>query len=533
MCLISRILLISVQGYKSYPISEEPGIGYISSYLISKGYDVKSCVFYKNNIDIEVILKYSPQIIGIPVYIDTIEYCYRLCNIIKSNFPNILICLGSYEATYNYKRIMKELPSADYIIRGEGEMPFYRLILTLNRASNLSLVNGLVYRENGKIIANSLSPTFIDMENSPPLDRSILLQYKLKEACMSTTRGCRRNCSFCSSKSFWKRWRGRSYLKVVDEIDDLYNNYNIRHFLFLDNSYEDSCDNNNNRILRIANELLKRNLKLVYNVNFRAEFFKNVDLNTFYTLTRSGLYGVFIGIEAGNEEDLRKYNKTATVGDNSFALSYCRDNNIYYEVGFININPYSTVEKLRQNANFIFQNNLGGDLKCILSRYKLIPQTTLYKKVKNDGLLIDNCGDVDYRAVDDRIAMLNESFDKHIKNLNPNLLYELQFWNRIFASNVAALKSYAQLIQDNTLMHATTNIQKELNDILQKINSYHKEWYDRLLLYAENRMFDECKIFSMKRITVTKYIAYFEKLNKLRSNISKLIAGKYDKYFSI
>ena len=87
-------------------------------------------------------------------------------------------------------------------------------------------------------------------------------------------------------------------------------------------------------------------------------------------LVRSGVYSVFIGIEAGNEADLKLYRKTATLTENALALRACKENEIFAETGFICINPYSTLDTLRQNVDFIHVTQLGADFKCFTNKFK-------------------------------------------------------------------------------------------------------------------------------------------------------------------
>lgn len=62
-------------------------------------------------------------------------------------------------------------------------------------------------------------------------------EFQFTTAIMSTSRGCTRNCSFCSSPDFWRQrkvcWRGRSPENIADEIELIVEKYNIHNFVLL------------------------------------------------------------------------------------------------------------------------------------------------------------------------------------------------------------------------------------------------------------------------------------------------------------
>ena len=93
-----------------------------------------------------------------------------------------------------------ENPWADYILCGEGEYSFYRLLEVLRESgegNRLATVPGLVYRDGGKIYVN---PQMEPMNfNSIPFLYSMVECETDKVIYYESSRGCPFRCSYCLS----------------------------------------------------------------------------------------------------------------------------------------------------------------------------------------------------------------------------------------------------------------------------------------------------------------------------------------------
>ena len=85
-------------------------------------------------------------------YIWNIEQIKAIASDLKKARPEIKICLGGPEVSFDAHIFAIENPWVDFILCGEGEYPFYRFVQVLNEPSKpFNQVPGLVYREDGKI----------------------------------------------------------------------------------------------------------------------------------------------------------------------------------------------------------------------------------------------------------------------------------------------------------------------------------------------------------------------------------------------
>ncbi len=80
-------------------------------------------------------------------------------------------------------------------------------------------------------------------------------------------RGCPFTCSFCSQWKFWRDYRVRDPKKVVDEIQTLYERYQVRFFILAD----EEPTINRKKFIEFCEELIDRGLneKVTWGINTR------------------------------------------------------------------------------------------------------------------------------------------------------------------------------------------------------------------------------------------------------------------------
>lgn len=135
------------------------------------------------------------DIVCFSCYIWNISQTLEVCKRIKSISPNTKILLGGPEVSYEYDDVIAQ-DCVDYIIVGEGEIPFEKFVEHYPTIEN---VPNLVYKKDGKIIFNKENVTF-DIQN---LKGRNPYQYDdpstlINRVCyIETSRGCPYKCEFC------------------------------------------------------------------------------------------------------------------------------------------------------------------------------------------------------------------------------------------------------------------------------------------------------------------------------------------------
>jgi radical SAM superfamily enzyme YgiQ (UPF0313 family) len=143
------------------------------------------------------IIKKRPDIIGVGCYIWNIAFIKKLLPAIKKALPEAFVILGGPEVSYNAGDVLREETLVDYIISGEGELPFALLINALAYGASLRGIPGLCYKRNGEIVVSAPHCP----QNMPP-DPYTHAYFKAlggRIAYLETSRGCPFQCAFCLS----------------------------------------------------------------------------------------------------------------------------------------------------------------------------------------------------------------------------------------------------------------------------------------------------------------------------------------------
>lgn len=152
------------------------------------------------NEDLEVvlsdILQYSPKVIAISVYIWNVKYTYRLLERIKRTAPHIKVILGGPEVSYNPAEVLSTCVDADYVISGEGELPFSALCAFLLSNDKMPK-RGVSYRKDQKI---HLSQPYIGSGTpKSPYTVEYFAALNSRIAYFESSRGCPYSCAYCLS----------------------------------------------------------------------------------------------------------------------------------------------------------------------------------------------------------------------------------------------------------------------------------------------------------------------------------------------
>jgi radical SAM superfamily enzyme YgiQ (UPF0313 family) len=460
----------------------------IAAFLREKGYEVRIICQKEDRIDYREIKEFNPGIIGITVYSYTKKAAYNFCTRARREVPDAYICAGGYLPTYFGEEMLKEAPFIDFVIRREGEVSFLELITRLEKGEDVTDVKGLTYRGGGEIVVNEDQPLMADMDALPFPARDVLKDHKLKIASVMTTRGCLRKCRFCNTANFWKKWRGKSTARVLEEIKSVYD-MGVRYFSFNDSSFEDSAAHLD-RIVQLARGILDLNLDISYIAGFRAEFNRDTTPELMELLKKSGLRQVRIGIETGNEFDRKLYGKWASLDDNRKIIRLFQDYNIYPRVGFINFNPYSTFDGLGRNIDFLEETGWAANFFTISSRLTVFRGTGLFEKVKNDGLMIgENTDAPQYKFTDRRIP--------NLANYLHSYFYLLDRETKGAPGKICNYKNYFQSIvydfrerfagaSNNGAYQLVMDFQGQVKGILGEVNRRNARWFRELLNLAQN-----------------------------------------------
>ncbi len=168
---------------------------------IRKEYELASIFYKKQNFsDVENAIS-EPFLVAFSCYIWNFEHNKLFAKELKEKYPDCLILFGGHNVSNTDSSLLSECSYIDFLIHDEGEVPFYKLLLSLKGDMPLNAVSNLSYRENGEIIKTE--NVCYDVSDFPSPYTAGLFDDMLKNSgdtfygILETNRGCPYKCVYC------------------------------------------------------------------------------------------------------------------------------------------------------------------------------------------------------------------------------------------------------------------------------------------------------------------------------------------------
>lgn len=371
------------------------GILYIGTYLKKKScHQITALDAQVENLNYDDSFKKrikeaNPDIAGITTMTFTLIDVIKTINLIKEAEKDlnkkITIVVGGPHPTI-FPEETANLSYVDYVIVGEGEIPFLKLVeaLSRNNFDELQNIKGLVYQKNRKIFNNGMGEFIENLDELPFPDRQLLPIKKYNSllgqgrvvTTMLTSRGCPFQCAFCDRPHLGKRFRFRSAQRVVDEMEECLR-LGIEEILV----YDDTFTVNKERVFDICKEIIKRNLKFVWDIRARVD---TVNEEMLKLLKQSGCQRIHFGVESGTEKILKILNKGITLPQVETAFAWCRKLGIETLGYFMLGSPTETKKDIYETMKFSRKIDPDYVHITILTPY---PGTKLYQSALQEGVI--------------------------------------------------------------------------------------------------------------------------------------------------
>lgn len=255
----------------------------------------------------------------------------------------------------------------------------------------------------------------------------------------------------------------------------------------------------------------KLNLNLVFKCYIKANSLTNSqeDTDLLKLMSETGFKTIFVGIESGNEEDLKLYNKHISVLDNYTILQLLKKYEIATQIGFINFNPYSTLQTIRENYFFLSKIEMSNLFMYVCSYLRVYKYTDIYNKMRSDGLLIDTYDYLDesslYNFADANAKRIFDFIYEHMIVRVRNLDFEFD-WLYSFYIECKKLNPKAKMFEDVFLsLHKS------------QVETIRKFFY---ILFVENDL-EKCKQ------DVEPFLSFFENLQPRLFEIHRQLLDLY------
>jgi radical SAM superfamily enzyme YgiQ (UPF0313 family) len=392
------------------------GLGYLASTLTQRGFAAQIVDFRKGpECILDAVRAARPRLVGFSLIFQYyLPQFAELAAYLRENGVACHFCAGGHYPTLCYEEMLQTVPELDSVVRCEGELTLAELVACLAEGRDWRELRGLAYRDAERCVATPPRPLMTDLDALPyparPREEQMILGKRASP--LLASRGCTRNCSFCSIRQFYgqspgKKIRVRNPAKVAEEMRVLHEERDVSIFLFQDDDFPLWGAFGRRWVEQFTAALRAEGLagRTIWKISCRAD---QVERHLFEQLREAGLYMVYLGLESGNAAGLRTFNKGLTVEDNLRAVAVLKELGLCLGFGFMLFDPSSTFDSVRANVSFLRE--VGGDGSVAAHFCRMVPYagTPIQECLAREGRLRGDSINPDYDFLD---ARMDQFFD--------------------------------------------------------------------------------------------------------------------------
>jgi magnesium-protoporphyrin IX monomethyl ester (oxidative) cyclase len=279
-----------------------------------------------------LVKRWQPNVIAFSVnYLANVPEVIDLARAARGLSPETFICVGGHSVSFIPEEILRHAGGAvDCVLTGEGETAITGLLDALTEnPPNLKSVPGCVTLDD-----RGPPPAFMKSLDDllPARD---LVQHRQKyfigqldpAASIEFSRGCPWDCVFCSAWTFYGRnYRVKAPERAVEELAQI-----REPGIFI---VDDVAFIQAEHGILLGEAIARRGIRKRYYLETRGDvLLRNKEV--FQLWKRLGLNTMFLGLEAIDDEGLKRYRKRVTLSKNFEALEFARSLDISVAVNII------------------------------------------------------------------------------------------------------------------------------------------------------------------------------------------------------
>lgn len=335
----------------------------------------------------------------------------------------------------------------------------------------------------------------------------------------------------------------RSANNVVSEIERLIQEFDVGMFNFVDDNFFGPGSLGQKRVSTIADEIIKRNLDIVFSASGRVNDVLAAGSEILRRLKLAGLSNLFVGIESANDNALQRYNKGTTVKMNKKAIDLLKELGINYSIGFIMFDPYTTIEELLKNVKFLREIGIykkSASTVPYLNGLAVLPGTDMERKLKREGLLqmknrfqLTSREDVTYEFIDKKAQIAVELISQYFAQ---PLFRKLDRANRILRNHHKLLQVITQCTEftEADLIHTQSlkgPLVLQLDKWFAGIGLFVLETFEQVLEKLSKNKLDNNLLVHLKTWLNQELVAYDKRylpmdFDQVLTDLHTLTSGK-------
>jgi anaerobic magnesium-protoporphyrin IX monomethyl ester cyclase len=259
---------------------------------------------------LRLLMAEQSDVVAFSCYIWNIELTLRIAANIKKIAPQTRIVLGGPEASFAVFDLMAANPAIDYVIKGEGELPFRHLLEALATEPpsllhhRLCEINNLFFRDGDDVASGPSGSNYIKLDSLPSPFASGLVDQSKPLVYYETSRGCPFSCAFCLS-SVERTVRSFSMARIKEDLLLLMNN-NVANIKLVDRTFNFDAA----RADEIWQFIIRHNRSSHFHFEIAADLLTESNITTLKQVP-ANTFRFEIGVQSTSQETLAQVKRHA------------------------------------------------------------------------------------------------------------------------------------------------------------------------------------------------------------------------------
>jgi radical SAM superfamily enzyme YgiQ (UPF0313 family) len=266
---------------------------------------------------ISKVLSSKPDYAGITTVTLSVDKAAKVAEGLKREDKRLKVLVGGPHMSSVPEETMKNFPSFDIGVIGEGEETIVEILAAIEKSESLESVKGIVYRKGDSLLKTDTRPFIKDLDSlhMPAWDllgdlanfyRPSAPSYvRLPSTTIVTSRGCPGNCIFCNSRAIFGSLRCFSADYVITMLCHLIDKYGIRDISIYDDNFIFFKD----RVEKICRRIIEEEMDITWSCYSRVD---QGSEGLFRLMKRAGCWQISYGIESGSQRILDLLRKNVT-----------------------------------------------------------------------------------------------------------------------------------------------------------------------------------------------------------------------------
>ncbi|HIJ81712.1 MAG TPA: DUF4080 domain-containing protein [Desulfuromonadales bacterium] len=263
------------------------------------------------NLILRRIIEERAAVVAFSCYIWNTEDTLRIVGDVKKISPSTLIVLGGPEVSFGIFELMHAHPGVDFVIKGEGEKPFRRLLELLAchdcrnpPESECAGIENLFFRDGDDVVSGPPGTIPLNLDSLPSPFEAGLVDLSRQLTYYETSRGCPFSCAFCLSsiegavRTFGMERIKKDLLQLMHQ--------NVSHIKLVDRTFNFDA----RRAGEIWEFILEHNRGSHFHFEIAADLLTEDNLRTLGRV-QAHTFRFEIGVQSVSDEILARVGRTA------------------------------------------------------------------------------------------------------------------------------------------------------------------------------------------------------------------------------